>query len=104
MKITVFAKERKGKDNNTFVSYLSKLTKNTGEEVTVQIKFSDECGRIKKENCPCIIEAEPCDCSYSERKLLKMTRKLLIVYCGLISTTRQTKYLLTLLRTFFCRR
>ena len=77
MKITVFAKERKGKDNNTFVSYLSKLTKNTGEEVTVQIKFSDECGRIKKENCPCIIEAEPCDCSYSERKVVKDDKEII---------------------------
>lgn len=77
MKITVFAKERKGNDNNTFVSYLSKLTKKTGEEVTVQLKFSEECGRIKKENCPCIIEAEPCDCSYSERKVIKDDREVI---------------------------
>ena len=76
MKITVFAKERKGKDNNSFISYLSKLTKKTGEEVTVQLKFSEECGRIKKENCPCIIEVETADCSYSERKVIKDDREI----------------------------
>lgn len=77
MKITVFAKERKGKDNNSFLSYLSKLTKNTGEEVTVQLKFSEECGRIKKENCPCIIEVDTSDCSYSERKVVKDDREII---------------------------
>lgn len=77
MKITVFAKERKGKDNNSFLSYLSKLTKNTGEEVTVQLKFSEECGRIKKENCPCIIEVDTSDCSYSERKVIKDDREII---------------------------
>lgn len=77
MKITVFAKERKGKDNSSFISYLSKLTKNTGEEVTVQLKFSEECGRIKKENCPCIIEVEVSDCSYSERKVIKDDREII---------------------------
>lgn len=77
MKITVFAKERKGKDNNSFLSYLSKLTKNTGEEVTVQLKFSEECGRIKKENCPCIIEVDTSDCSYSERKVVKDDKEII---------------------------
>ena len=77
MKITVFAKERTGKDNNKFLSYLSKLTKNTGEEVTVQLKFSEECGRIKKENCPCIIEVDTSDCSYSERKVVKDDREII---------------------------
>lgn len=76
MKITVFCKERNGKDNNKFLSYLSKLTKNTGEEVTVQLKFSEECGRIKKENCPCIIDVEVSDCSYSERKFIKDDREI----------------------------
>lgn len=77
MKITVFAKERKGKDNNSFISYLSKLTKTTGEEVTVQLKFSEECGKIKKENCPCIIEVNTSDCSYSERKVIKDDREII---------------------------
>lgn len=77
MKITVFAKERTGKDNNKFLTYLSKLTKTTGDEVTVQLKFSEECGRIKKENCPCIIEVETSDCSYSERKVVKDDREII---------------------------
>lgn len=76
MKITVFAKERTGKDNNKFLTYLSKLIKKSGEEVTVQLKFSEECGRIKKENCPCIIEVDTSDCSYSERKVIKDDREI----------------------------
>lgn len=77
MKITVFAKERTGKDNNKFLTYLSKLVKKSGEEVTVQLKFSEECGRIKKENCPCIIEVDTSDCSYSERKVVKDDREII---------------------------
>lgn len=77
MKITVFAKERTGKDNNKFLTYLSKLIKKSGEEVTVQLKFSEECGRIKKENCPCIIEVDTSDCSYSERKIVKDDREII---------------------------
>lgn len=77
MKITVFCKERNGKDNNKFLSYISKLTKKTGEEVTVQLKFSEECGKIKKDSCPCIIDVEVSDCSYSERKVIKDDREII---------------------------
>lgn len=77
MKITVFCKERTGKDNNKFLTYLSKLIKKSGEEVTVQLKFSEECGKIKKENCPCIIEVDTSDCSYSERKVIKDDREII---------------------------
>lgn len=41
MKITVYAKKRKTGDGRSFVSYLSKLRKKDGEELTVSVKFKE---------------------------------------------------------------
>ena len=55
MKITVFSKNMKTKeDNRTFRIYLSRLTKKNGEEVPVRVQFSE--GVPVPSNCPIIIE------------------------------------------------
>lgn len=66
MEITVFAKKRTATDGRTFNSYFGKLTKKTGEVITAQIKFRDECGAPSK--CPCNIIVNHSDCNYSEKQ------------------------------------
>ena len=61
MKVLVFGKKRQTKDGKTFTAYVSKLTKTTGEEVTVGVKFREECGAPKLEETPCYIEVEKTD-------------------------------------------
>lgn len=55
MKITVFAKKRTSKDGREFYTYLSKLTKKDGTEMTVACKFPDEL-KPKADECPLNIE------------------------------------------------
>ena len=66
MQSTIFAKKRTSKDGKVFNSYLTKLTKKDGEEITVQVKFREECGEPK--NCPMNIVYEKHDANYTEKK------------------------------------
>lgn len=68
MKVTVFAKNRKTQDGRRFVSYIGKLAKKDGSEVTASIKFRDECGFPKPEECPMIIEFTKDKANMSEKK------------------------------------
>lgn len=52
MEIAIYAKKRSTKDNKTFYSYLSTLTRKDGTKQTVAVKFRDEAGNPKPENCP----------------------------------------------------
>lgn len=52
MEITIFAKKRNTSDGKTFYSYLSALTRKDGTRQTVAVKFRDEAGNPKPENCP----------------------------------------------------
>lgn len=52
MEITIFAKKRNTSDGKTFYSYLSTLTRKDGAQQTVSVKFRDEAGNPKPENCP----------------------------------------------------
>ena len=52
MEITIFAKKRNTSDGKTFYSYLSTLTRKDGTQQTVTVKFRDDAGNPKPENCP----------------------------------------------------
>lgn len=52
MNLAIFAKKRTTKEGKTFYSYLSTMTKKDGSDLTVTVKFRDECGSPKPENCP----------------------------------------------------
>lgn len=52
MEIAIFAKKRNGKDGKSFYSYLSTLPRKDGTTQTVAVKFRDEAGHPKPENCP----------------------------------------------------
>lgn len=52
MEITIYAKKRVKEEGGTFYSYLTKMRKKDGTDVTVAVKFREECGHPKPENCP----------------------------------------------------
>lgn len=66
MKLTLFAKKRTNKEGKHFYTYLSKLTKKDGNEITVSVKFRESCGSPKGDECPCNILVTKKDCNLSE--------------------------------------
>ena len=52
MEITIYAKKRHAVEGKTFYSYLSTLTRKDGTNQTVSVKFRDDAGNPKPENCP----------------------------------------------------
>ncbi len=68
MEKTIFAKKRTNKEGKTFYTYLTRLhKKSTDELVTVQVKFREECGAPKGDQCPCNIVFAPEDANYNEK-------------------------------------
>lgn len=67
MQITIFAKKATTKEGKNFTRYISRLTKKSGEEVTVTVKFREECGSPSAEDCPLNILVENGDCNLSTR-------------------------------------
>lgn len=67
MKMNVFGKKGISKDGRAFMTYLGKLTKKSGEEVTVQVKFREEVGNPK--NVPCVIEFDKSAANYTEKNV-----------------------------------
>lgn len=52
MEIAIYAKKRTTTEGKTFFSYLSTLTRKDGGKQTVAVKFRDDAGNPKPENCP----------------------------------------------------
>ena len=67
MQITIFAKKRNTKEGKVFFTYLTKLTKKDGTEVTASAKFRDECGSPKPDKCPMNILLEKVDCNFNSK-------------------------------------
>ena len=72
MEATIFAKKMTSRDGRSYNRYLTKLTKKDGSEVTMNVKFREECGEPKE--CPCNIVFDKSDANYVE-KLEKYTDK-----------------------------
>ena len=68
MELTVFAKkismvDATTKKEKSFTKFLAKLPRKTGDEQTVSVKFREECGEPKANECPCNIKIEKSDCN-----------------------------------------
>lgn len=70
MKIAVFAKKRQTKDGKPFWGYIAKLKKKDGEELTVSVKFREDCGNPKAESCPCYIEVDKKSANLTAREVV----------------------------------
>ena len=58
MNLTVFAKSKTTKEGKAFLTYFSKLTKKDGTEVSVELKFREECGAPKSFPCNIIVDKQ----------------------------------------------
>lgn len=67
MKVLLFGKKRQTKDGKNFTAYVSKLTRKDGSELTASVKFREECGAPKLEECPCYIEVAKDDANLNKR-------------------------------------
>lgn len=68
MELTIFAKKRQSNDGRTFFTYLTTLRKKDGTDMKVQVKFRQDCGQPKGENCPCIINVTKANANLAEEK------------------------------------
>lgn len=71
MEITIYAKKRHSSEGKTFYNYLSTLTRKDGSKQAVTVKFRDDCGNPKPENCPMNIRFERCDANLSSRAFVR---------------------------------
>ena len=52
MELTIYAKKRQTNEGKTFYTYLSTLTRKDGSELKVSVKFREDCGNPKADQCP----------------------------------------------------
>lgn len=71
MELAIFAKKRTTKEGKGFYSYLSTLTKKTGEKLTVAVKFREDCGLPDPKKCPMIIGVAKKDANLSSREFVR---------------------------------
>lgn len=68
MELTIYAKKRTTNDGRPFYSYLTTLHKKDGSEMKVQVKFRQDCGNPKGENCPVNIIVPKTGANLAEEK------------------------------------
>lgn len=68
MEITLFAKKRNTREGKVFYNFLSTLTKKDGTQLVCTVKFRDEAGTPKPEQCPMNILVDKKDCNLATRK------------------------------------
>lgn len=68
MEITIFAKKRTNKEGKPFTSYITTLTKRTGEKLTCSVKFHADCKMPKAEECPMNIDVTKEDCNLAQKQ------------------------------------
>lgn len=71
MEITVYAKKRTASDGKFFYSYLATLTRKDGTKQIVSVKFREECGKPKPENCPINIKFEKSEANIATRQFVR---------------------------------
>ena len=69
MKILVFAKKKKTKEGREFSIFVTRLKAKTGEEVPVSLKFREDCGSPKADECPMYIEVDKKDMNFTEKEI-----------------------------------
>lgn len=68
--LTIFSKKGTTKDGKkTFYRYITKLEKKSGEVITAEVKFREECGSPDGAKCPMNIEVKKDDLNYSEKDI-----------------------------------
>ena len=71
MEITIYSKKRTTAEGKTFFSYLSTLTRKDGTKQMVSVKFRDDAGNPKPENCPMNIKFNKCDANMATKEFTR---------------------------------
>ena len=71
MEITIYSKKRTTHEGKTFYSYLSRLTRKDGSHQAVSVKFRDDAGNPKPENCPMNIKFDKGDANLTTREFTR---------------------------------
>lgn len=71
MQITVFAKKKSTKEGKIFYTYLTTLTKKDGTEEMIEVKFREDCGAPKAENCPMNVICDKADANISKKMITR---------------------------------
>lgn len=70
MQKTIFAKQRTSKEGNKFYTYFTTLHNTaTDTDITVQVKFKEECGMPDGKNCPMNIVFDKGDANFTEKNV-----------------------------------
>ena len=80
MKATIFAKKRQTREGKTFYTYLTTLTKKDGGTLTAAVKFRDECGAPKPEQCPVILEVDKSAANLSHKEVTQEDGNVFVSY------------------------
>lgn len=67
MKITVYGKKKTASDGKSFAAFIARLTRKDGSTLSASVKFRDECGQPKLDECPINIEFDKKDANLSDR-------------------------------------
>ena len=68
MEITIFAKKRNTKEGKVFYNFLATITKKDGTSQVCTVKFRDDAGTPKAENCQMNILVQKDGCNLSSKK------------------------------------
>ena len=70
MKLAIFAKARTTKEGKPFTSYVTKLKKKDGDEMTVTVKFRQECGAPNRDECPMYIDIDKANANLNRSEIV----------------------------------
>lgn len=71
MKVTVFGKKKTSKDGKSFVAYVAKLNRKDGSTLTASVKFREDCGAPRLEDCPVNIEFDKASANLATRTYVR---------------------------------
>ena len=52
MNLTIFGKKKQTKEGKSFTAFVARMTKKDGSTITASVKFREDCGQPKLEECP----------------------------------------------------
>lgn len=90
MKATIFAKKRFTADAKVFYNFISRMKKKDGEEITATVKFREDCGAPKPEDCPLNIEFNRADANIVHKNVVTKDGEEKTVYTLWLSAWKKS--------------
>lgn len=71
MELAIFASKKTTRDGKPFTAYSSHINKKDGTSVYINVKFRQEAGAPKAENCPANIIVKKEECNMQSREYVR---------------------------------